>query len=47
VTRTGTEIVNDNEVRLKMSLAMEAQRGPAIVLDSRLSFPFCRVDFGE
>jgi hypothetical protein len=48
VTRTGTEVVADNEVRLKMSLAMEVQKtGTPVLFDLRLSFPFRRVDYGE
>lgn len=49
VTRTGTENVNDNEVRLKLSLGMQVQKltGTVVMLDLSLSFPFRRVDFGE
>lgn len=48
VTRTGVEQVNDNEIRLKLTVAMEPQqRGPAVLLDLRFAFPFRRIDFGE
>jgi type II secretory pathway pseudopilin PulG len=48
ITRSGTEVVNDNEVRLRMSLAMAIQQtGTPVVLDLRLALPFRRVDFGD
>lgn len=48
VDRTGTEAVADNEVRLRLSLAMEVQKaGAPVMLDMRLSFPFRRIDYGE
>lgn len=48
VTRTGTEVIADNEVRLKLSLAMEVQKsGTPVLFDLRLSLPFRRVDYGE
>lgn len=49
VTRTDTDIVSDNEVRLKISIGMQIQKLSAavVMLDLRLSFPFRRVDYGE
>ena len=49
VTRTDTEIVNDNEVRLKVSIGMQLQKlnTAVVTLDLRFSFPFRRIDYGE
>jgi type II secretory pathway pseudopilin PulG len=48
VTRTGSEDIPDNEVRLKLTFVQEtAQHGPPVQYDLRLSFPFRRIDFGE
>lgn len=49
VTRTNTEIVNDNEVRLKISIGMQIQKlnAAVVTLDLRFSFPFRRIDYGE
>ena len=49
VTRTDTEIVNDNEVRLIISIGMQMQKLNAVVvtLDLRFAFPFRRIDYGE
>jgi hypothetical protein len=48
VTRTGDELVRDNEIRLRLTLAMDvSQNGTPTQLDLRYSFPFQRVDFGD
>lgn len=48
IARTGTESIGDNEVRMKLSLAMQTQKITApVLIDFRFSFPFRRIDFGE
>jgi hypothetical protein len=41
--------VNDNEVRLKISIGMQLQKinTAVVTLDLRFAFPFRRIDYGE
>ena len=49
VSRVYTEVIRDNEIRMKLSLGMQMQRLNATVVtqDLRLSFPFRRISHGQ
>ena len=47
--RLFTEVVRDNEIRMKLSLGMQMQKlnATVVILDLRLSFPFRRISHGQ
>jgi type II secretory pathway pseudopilin PulG len=47
--RLFTEVVRDNEIRMKLSLGMQIQKlnATVVILDLRLSFPFRRISHGQ
>jgi type II secretory pathway pseudopilin PulG len=49
VSRVYTEVIRDNEIRMKLSLGMQMQQLNATVVtqDLRLSFPFRRISHGQ